>query len=273
MMLCLEANGSDWDIGDQPQNSLGVSAGYGDELIKGIDLVLALPFMAELRADYAQSDLEVGNDTQSFDRYYVSISSDPLANWSLSADYTYSGNDDTLETKDLGVAVQYYPGKWLLKARYLEGDTEIFPRQEAIDFGLVRRTSVEMERDATELTFQYFYNNWVWTVTGSNYSYSSRFNVDPSTPRTRLILGDASLQQLFGLLDWYASLEAGYSKGNHLWQLGYASYELELSGDEGKSPYAFWGYSLNETLSVGILGALGLDDSDHYGEISLRFHF
>ena len=263
----------DWDMGEERSHSLGLRSGYGEEWSKGIDLLLALPMKSEFSADYLQADFSTDDEQENFDKYLITLSSDPLSTWSVQLDYGYSGNSSSLEKKDIGVGIQYYPENWLLKVRYLRGDAEVFVRQDLIDAGLFARRSFKMDRNAIEVTFQYEQKNWVWSIAGINYQYSREISLIPENFRIQQVFGASSLHQLFGLLDWYVAANMGHQYGNHFWRIGYAEYELEVSGDNGKSPYVSWDYPLNDSISLSLLSAIGLDQSDHYGEAALRFYF
>lgn len=273
LLLATAAVADDWDLGEERVHSLGLRVGYDEELSKGIDLILTLPFDAELNVDYLQTDFSVEGETESFDKYWVGFSSDPLATWSVQLDYSYSGNGDSVETKDIGIGLQYYAIDWLLRGRYSTGDAEIYARQAAVDSGLVNRPGVEMDRHATELTFQYFLKQWMWTLTGIDYRYSRDIRLNPNNFRVQRVLGPSSFFQLFGLLDRSVTLEAGYQHKKHLWRFGYTDYKLEVSGDSGDSPYISWDYQLTDAVSLGLLGAVELEQSDYYSEASLRYHF
>jgi len=261
----------DWDLpGLEREHSVGLRLGEGDTSTWGADAQFMLPLGIHLSADYVVSDESFGDDLR---KYSVALSSNPYATFGLSLHYEYSGADDSVETQDYGLGVHYFAGSVLFNARYLQGDVEILANQDLVTSGRFSRAQFSMDREVFELSAQYIGERWQWSVAASEFEYDRDLNLGAESFVAQRVLGAASFNQLFGLLDWYAAVEVGRSIADHDWGLGLAQYALEVSDEDGTSPYISWDWRFSEALSFGAVAAFGLADAEHFAEASLRLHF
>ncbi len=261
----------DWDLfADTRQHSVGVRVGDSDGVSWGADLELILPGNTELAADYLQTELSLPNGNETLTSYWAQWRTDPLARWSVQLSYEQAGKQKSLRTEDFGLGLQYRAERWQLALRYFLGEVNLrtaplTPQAEPRQF--------ELDREAVEAEFTAFWARWQWTLSYLDYSYERRVRLNPDSLATLRRLGFNTFQQIFGLADWSAATELGYQHKRSTWRAGYSQYALELTGETGSIPYASLNYAISDRFSMGLMGALGLDDSADYGELSLRLNF
>lgn len=274
VLIAARAQGAaadDWALFDDGRrHSLGLRVGDSESLTLGVDLQLMLPAASELSLSYLTTDYRIADSDVQLTDYRAEWTTNPLATWSAQLLYEQSGDRDSLETQDWGLGASYSGLSWTVGLGYLMGEARL--RTDPLGNG-AQRMRRSLDRRALDAHYSYFGERWQWRAAYRDYRYERSVSLSPTSLLLLRRLGINSFEQVFGLVDWSATLETRYQWQQHALRVGYSQQRLELTTQSGKTPYAGWDYTISEHMSIGLLAALGLEDAADYVEASLRLYW
>ncbi len=269
-----QAEESEWLGDDYAENSLGLRFGSDSDSgeLMGVDVSLASFWGGEVTASYFRSDTGLDVRDDEFDNLYIVISTDPYATWATEITYEYSGNDQVLEASDVQIAVQYYPGGWLIKAGYIRG--EIDSHFDARAAQLLDVSSETTDRDGYSLDVSVFLEGWSFGLSGQDLDYDRDLSAVQTDRRLQLILGEQTITQMFTLTDWRIDANVFFQWRQGSVGVGVTRYQLIVDSEEENNLYFTIDQLISDDVRLAFLLARSTEeDSLTYGEFSLRYHW
>lgn len=267
----------DW-LGDTRAGySMGLRFGLDNnsESLIGFDATLPLPKYSQLLLNYSVAEPSDDEFSLELESYAIFFASDPLANWAFDIGYQYRGDTHLIEVSDREVGLQYFPGSWLAKIRYLNGDVEVFLRSD-------RDASATTDREGYGLTLDRYWKKLGFSLAGTDYDYAadlSRLNsfflslFRVNDIRDISVINFGVIDQVFNLPDWEWAAELNYSTTKNYWRFGYQEYQSAVDKAQFESVYAGFNMDISNRWQLGLLFDISLDESDLYSEASLRVNW
>ncbi|NRB36842.1 MAG: hypothetical protein HRU20_00075 [Pseudomonadales bacterium] len=217
------------------------------------------------QARYTQVSHTSAAQELDIEQYLLAFSSDPMAIWSLSTRYEYSGDKDTLTAKEVELSLQYAPAQWLIAVGY---------QHAAIEIVLARKGfTLPVQRDGASVFWQLSLDSWLIDVSASAYRYDrdlSGFNQPRRSSNNRQ---SSLLTQVFSLLDWHVSTTLSHHWSATMLELGLVRYFYTVTQTASNQVMSQLNYQLTDAMSLGAQLSTELDDVVWYSELSLGYHW
>jgi hypothetical protein len=273
-LLSAAEDTGNWLAAPEYNGSVGARLGVdGDErAIRGLDAQLTLPFYSVLTVEWFKSSAQENREID-FNNYFVELSTDPVATWSVAANYEYNGDDQVIEVEDVSLSIQYYPNNWLIRVAYLNGEITSYFNPAIRDLGVFSTTSSTIDRDGYSVEFEYYFDSWRWQIEAQSVDYSIDLSKVQASRRLQRILSQQTLSQIFSLINWQVHSSLNYSWDKTSVRGGITHYQLAVESDEASNLYGSIDYQLSESVSLAFMLAESLDDSLLYTEFSARYQW
>ncbi|WP_317931022.1 hypothetical protein [Halioxenophilus sp. WMMB6] len=269
----VQADESEWLGAEAPKHSLGVRVGADTEnqTLAGADLQLGLPNYSQIALAYSATSVDDDGAAADSRHWLAAFTTDPIAKWSLAAEYRSAVEESTLETRDWEFQAQYYPGSWLLRVGFITGQVEAdnpFDGVRGRDF-----RDPEFDRLGLSLLYSGYAGNWRLDLSGVTYDYEENIPEQIGNRRLTLYMAQRTLSGLLDLTDHRLGMAINYQRNNWAYQVGVSQYQYAITEEKENSLSAGVTYYLSDTFSWSAFAAGGLEDNIYYGESALRFHW
>lgn len=255
---------------------IGARAGFdADRNIVGLDAQLTLPLYSLLTVQWLNSERSTSavDTDEDFDNYFIQLSSDPLATWSVAVEYDYYGDEQIVEVEDFNWSIQYYPGNWLVSIAYLHGEISSFIRPEVRNRPALDNTFKTIDREGFSVGMDYYLGAFSYHVDAQRINYSVDLSQVQTSRRLQRILSQQTLSQIFSLVDWQINGNVTYDWPKASASVGMNYLRLAVDSDKISNLYSSVDYQLSESINIALMLAQSLDDSLLYSEFSASYQW
>jgi hypothetical protein len=153
-----------------------------------------------------QTDTPDNSTTLTTDDYSVTYSTFRLFPWSLDAGYDHWGKSNELIVDTFKLAPAWHGKRWMLGINMEVRSLAFYTRYLKI---INSQREVDVDSEGIGPVLGLNMENWSWSLTGMNYSYSKDISA-LTLPRLALIFGRPTYSHATTLTDWYATTVLNY---------------------------------------------------------------
>jgi hypothetical protein len=272
------AEESEWLGLSEPLHNIGVNVGADTEdlTVVGINGQFTLPNYSQLALAYDNTENEL-DDTVTSDAWLLSLASDPLQKWSFSGAYQLVDNDSSVESQDIELQAQYYPGNWSLRLGVSRGEVNADnPLTEFFDNEQVRQRfgrDTEINRSGLSLLYSLYRGDWRVDFSGQAYEYDDELPEGLIDRRLLLAISQQTVSGLFDLTDHRVGMALNYQTGDLTYQISASTFQYAIGEDTENNLSAGVTWFVSDSVSVSAFAASGLKEDIYFGESVLRFHW
>ena len=275
LLICCviaEAQGAplDWDwldeIAPPAQSSLGVNVGIDDAdgWSRQFDISLAGPLYSQFDFSYGESYVESDQAQLETDYYSLGLTTDPLAEVSISVGFEDWGDEEALTIETLWLGFTMNLGDF---------SVTLMPQQRDIRLQLSERSQrsanhVDVEGRDIGLILSYYADDWVFSGAYFNYDYSKNISRLDEDYRAIYAFSLDTLDLASGLDDYRYSIGIGKLLGEISVDLDWSRSRSAVDGNYASLTSLSFDIPLNDQLSLNLMG--GVQDVD-YAEDKILF--